>query len=156
MELNNAKIIANRILADYCLNEQGWKFEFDNAKVRFGCCKYRSKTITLSKHLVLLNDIDAVLDTILHEIAHALAGYSAGHGNKWKQIAKDIGCTGDRCYNPKIVNTPESKYYAFCFGCRHTYTKHRTSSRNQSCGECGGNRYNPNFKLDWKINPNYK
>lgn len=155
MELNTAKVIANRKLADYCLNEQGWKFEFDNAKRRFGCCKYRSKTITLSKHLVLLNDIDAVLECILHEVAHALAGYGAGHGSKWKAIAKDIGCTAQRCYNPTIVNTPEPKYISTCFGCRHTRKRHRIPKWDTSCGKCSGGSYNINFKLDWKLNPNY-
>ena len=30
-------------------------------------------------------------DTILHEIAHAIAGANAGHGPVWKAVAKRIG-----------------------------------------------------------------
>ena len=34
-----------------------------------------------------------VRDTILHEIAHALAGAKARHGPAWKAIAKRLGAT---------------------------------------------------------------
>lgn len=61
--------------------EYHFRFEFDNAKKRFGSCRFNSVFITLSKHLVLLNDYDVVKNTILHEISQALV--SAGNGHNW-------------------------------------------------------------------------
>ena len=38
-----------------------------------------------------------VTDTILHEIAHALAGPGAGHGPAWKATASRLGATPKSC-----------------------------------------------------------
>ena len=54
-----------------------WQFRLDRATSRFGSCNHRCKTITMSRLLVTLNDKREVRDTILHEIAHALAGPKA-------------------------------------------------------------------------------
>jgi hypothetical protein len=35
-----------------------------------------------------------ILDTILHEIAHALVGHKEAHGPVWVAKAKEIGCSG--------------------------------------------------------------
>jgi hypothetical protein len=37
------------------LFEAGWRFRFDHARRRFGCCRYGPKLITLSRPLTLLN-----------------------------------------------------------------------------------------------------
>ena len=50
-----------------------WSFKLDRSKVCFGKCYYSKKQISLSRYLVELNDEEEVRDTILHEIAHALA-----------------------------------------------------------------------------------
>ena len=36
---------------------------------------------------------EQLLDTVLHEIAHAIAGHEAGHGLLWKATARRIGAT---------------------------------------------------------------
>ena len=61
-----------------------WSFQFDHSKVRFGKCNYTKKEISLSRHLVQLNSEAEVRDTILHEIAHALAPRGAGHLKRLK------------------------------------------------------------------------
>lgn len=75
----------------------GWSFRFDHARRRFGSCRYRERVITLSRPLVLLNGVDEVRDTILHEIAHALTP-GDGHGGKWKSACRRIGARPVRCY----------------------------------------------------------
>jgi predicted SprT family Zn-dependent metalloprotease len=154
MDLNKAHLLANYLIAKHGIGEQGWKFRFDNARRRFGCCMYRSKTITLSKQLTLLNDEKEVTNTILHEIAHAL---TPGHHHDWvwKAKAREIGCTGDRCYSGQSVATPESKYVAVCSGCNRVHKKHRAVRSTSSCGHCSGGRYNPTYKLEFKLNPKY-
>ena len=36
---------------------------------------------------------EQIRDTVLHEIAHAIAGREAGHGPLWKVTARRIGAT---------------------------------------------------------------
>lgn len=151
MELIEAQKIANNLMAKHGIIEKGWRFEFDNAKRRFGCCNYTHKKITLSRHLVSLNEESQVKDTILHEIAHAL---TPGHHHDyiWRMKAVEIGCNGERCYKSKNVTTPESKYVAICVGCGVTHKKHKKTTRSYSCQHCSGGRYNPSFKLDYRLN----
>lgn len=72
MELAEAAAVAQQAMEIYGL--RGWRFKFDNAKRRFGCCNYRTQTISLSRYVTELNSRDNVIDTVLHEVAHALAG----------------------------------------------------------------------------------
>lgn len=153
MKLNEAQQLANYLMEVHGVAQQGWRFEFDNAKRRFGCCSYRNKTISLSVGLTELNDEAKVKDTILHEIAHALCP-KEGHNKVWKRKAIEIGCSGERCYSPREVKTLNAAYAAICVGCGHKHERFRKPNMNRasSCGLCSGGRYNPNFKLEWKKN----
>jgi predicted SprT family Zn-dependent metalloprotease len=71
MRLETAETLARKLMAKHKL--KGWRFSFDNAVSRCGACWNDTNTITLSRHYVALNDLAEVRDTILHEIAHALA-----------------------------------------------------------------------------------
>lgn len=115
MKCSDAQIIAKNILKEECLED--WSFGFDHAKKRFGVCNYTAKSISLSRHLVELNDEKVVRDTIIHEIAHAIAGHEAGHGKFWKQCVVRMGGVPERCYSPKEVNTPQMKYSLICPQC---------------------------------------
>ena len=74
-----------------------WTLRFNGARTKLGECRARRKLILLSR-LHAVNDPPAqVTDTILHEIAHALAGPEAGHGPDWKAIARRLGATPASC-----------------------------------------------------------
>ena len=47
-------------------------------------CKEKEKVIQLGRHHAANDPPEQVTDTILHEIAHALAGTAAGHGPAWR------------------------------------------------------------------------
>ena len=64
-----------------------WRFGFDSSVRRFGVCKFGRKIITISKALTQLNKESHVLDTIRHEVAHALVGVGQGHNNVWRRKA---------------------------------------------------------------------
>lgn len=122
MNLLEAAKLARNLMIQHGLTD--WTFEFDNAKERFGACHHGLKSITLSRHLVLLNSEQHVLDVTLHEVAHALAPKGSHHNEKWRAIAKSIGCTGTRCYSQEVV-TPPSKFIAICPKCERKYTRDR-------------------------------
>ena len=75
----------------------GWSFGFNGAAKKLGVCRYRQKEILLSRKHAVDGMPDQVADTILHEIAHALAGADAGHGPAWKKIARQLGATPKSC-----------------------------------------------------------
>lgn len=149
MKLNEARDLAIELMNQHGIIENGWRFEFDNAKRRFGCCKYSSRRITLSVHLTELNDVSRVKNTILHEIAHALCPRQ-GHNHIWIMKAIEIGCDGNRCYSSSEVETIKGNYTATCFNCQKTYNRFKKQKYEQSCGKCSGGKYNPTYKLNWE------
>lgn len=131
--------------------DDSWTYRFGNAVRLFGVCSYSTKTITISRPLVELNDENQVRDTILHEIAHALAGKGTHHGYKWRAIAIQIGCNGRRCYGSNVVK-PKGKYLAQCNKCglSQEYTK---KMKRLACGRCcrilHNGKWNEEFLLNW-------
>lgn len=114
-----------------------WTFDFDNSKRRLGCCHWSDKKITLSRKLVELNNEDRVRNTILHEIAHALAPRNEGHGLMWKRIAKQIGCNANRTASDSegitLVRT-EKSFRGTCPNCKKEVQRHRRTAI--ACGDC--------------------
>ena len=60
-------------------NLPDWSFAFNRRKQALGLCVYHRKCIELSVYFVKRNSHEEILDTILHEIAHALVGPGHGH-----------------------------------------------------------------------------
>lgn len=144
MELQKAEKLAKKLMAEHLT--MAWKFKFDNAIRRFGCCSWRKWEISLSRHLVKLNSEIEVKNIILHEIAHALVDIDIHHGFLWKQKAIEIGCSGDRCYDSENVFAPPRKYTGTCPRCKFKVQRDRI--RRTSCGKCC-NIFNPKYLLTW-------
>jgi predicted SprT family Zn-dependent metalloprotease len=144
MKLMQAQELATGLMRLHGLPPQ-WSFTFDRAKVRFGKCNYRTKQISLSKHLVELNDEDEVRETILHEIAHALAPRGAGHGPVWRSLALSIGCNGHRCFGENVAR-PTPKYQGTCPSCQRVIHRHRR--RLIACGRCAP-VFDPRYLFVW-------
>ncbi len=85
----------------------GWSAGLDTAVRRFGVCNLTKKHISLSRQLCELNSDEEVHDTILHEVAHALAyeryGENCGHDRRWKDICIEIGAKPERCCDSTVV-----------------------------------------------------
>ena len=86
---------------DYQLDN--WILHFNSRlKTTAGQCLYgKNKRIELATLLIDSPNIKKadILDTLLHEVAHAIAGYKAAHGPVWKKIAHELGCSGDVCHS---------------------------------------------------------
>ena len=136
MDIDKALDLANEEMTKHNLSD--WYFKFDRAARRFGVCNYTKKRISLSYTLTELNSEEKVLDTIRHEIAHALVGVHQGHNYIWRRKALEIGCNGKRCYSSEDTQTPTGKYQLKCDTCgqvinRHKMTKHTLKT---ACGIC--------------------
>lgn len=57
-----------------------------------GLCSYKDKCIILNAHHIDIHPDPDVVDTIRHEVAHALT-HGHGHDEIWAAKAKEIGCT---------------------------------------------------------------
>jgi predicted SprT family Zn-dependent metalloprotease len=109
-----------------------WVFRFDRARVRAGSCRFRERHITLAREFARLAPSTAVEDTLLHEIAHALAGPRAGHGPAWQRIARAIGCSAERCHRFRFT---EPRWLMRCVnGCFESGTYRRR--RDLVCRRC--------------------
>ena len=70
-----------------------WTLAFVESRRRLGECWYDHQLIRIARHHAIEDPEPEIRDTVLHEIAHALAGHAAGHGPVWKAIARRIGAT---------------------------------------------------------------
>jgi len=138
MVLNEAKKLALELMEQNELISKGWVFQFDSSVRRFGGCYLERKIITLSAKLVELNIESEVKDTILHEIAHALApSHEEAHGEQWKQMCSKIGARPERCYDSRKVVKPVMKKYTYiCLHCNRTVTKTYRFIKKYACGAC--------------------
>lgn len=129
-----------------------WHFEFDSARRRFGSCRYSSRTITLSYHLAALNDESAVRNTVLHEIAHALAGERSGHGKRWRLKARQIGCDAERCYDREPgVRMVAPPYLGVCPDCgvEMRAFRRRSAACLACCRRHNAGRFSDKYLLRW-------
>ena len=113
----------------------GWKFGWHKSVRTFGRCHYGFKEITLSEQLVQMNDAERVERTVLHEIAHAIAGKKAGHGSKWRAVCIKLGGNGIRCWSDDDTNPVPPKYIGTC-PAGHKSRRYRKPRGQQSCGKC--------------------
>ena len=92
MTLNQAITLAKKLLSKYP-ELKGWSVSTNMRKRAFGVCDYRNRLIELSAILVPAMTDEAIQDTIVHEIAHAL---TPGHNHDyvWKQKCIELGGDG--------------------------------------------------------------
>ena len=136
MQHHDALALARNLLDFHGL--QDWSVRLDHARQRCGSCHFHSTEITLSRHFVDLNEAAEVEATILHEIAHALAGPRAGHGRRWQQIANRIGAPTTAVNDS--ANMPLPKWGLRCIQCETVVARrHRRSLKLDlvRCKRCG-------------------
>ena len=97
--LKNTSKQARSLMDSHGLQE--WNLRFDESYRFLGKCNFRDQVILLSRGHVLDGKDEDIKDTILHEIAHALAGPKAKHGPEWKKVAILIGAKPRACFKPE-------------------------------------------------------
>jgi predicted SprT family Zn-dependent metalloprotease len=130
----DAARLARELLEAHGLSD--WGFAFNGRKRAMGLCHYQRKRIELSRHFVWANDEPAIRQTLLHEIAHALAGPEAGHGPRWRGICRRIGARPERLGSAAM---PAGQWVAVCPACGRRHERHRRppSGYDYACRQCG-------------------
>ena len=144
MTLSEIDTLGNQLLQEHKDKsglEPGWKFGFDLAPARGGICRHIEKLITLSVTFCLKASEAEILDTILHEIAHAIVGPEHAHDAVWKAAAQRIGCTAKRSHR---VQHTLPRWRGQC-GCGKQWKRQRLTRRSRTglCPACGD-------KIQWK------
>ena len=143
MKLSDASAMARKEMDKHGLEHVSLAFNPRLTKA-FGRYKWDKlgtyKRIELSKKLVLLNDEERVMRTVLHEIAHALTE-GHGHDATWKAKCLEIGGDGIARYSVIDTNVPEvtrsSKVWRlYCPDCGVTqgrYRRRMTGYKHRTC-----------------------
>jgi hypothetical protein len=124
VDLQELEAIASQELMRHGL--RGWTFGLANTKRRLGVCKYRTKRIEIAEYYALNSPRESVLDTLLHELAHAIAGPSARHGPAWKAVAIRLGATPRACETSREAVVKPGDWQATCPACKETVHFYRT------------------------------
>lgn len=157
MTLARAELLTKNLLKHHGLRD--WRFAFNNSRTAFGYCCGEDKLISLSNILTFFETNDeCVIDTIKHEIAHALdykiRGFSK-HDKTWKKLAIDIGCNGKRCGEENGIKLSHFyyKYHAKCKRCQTEFYRFRLSVKNSyACPKCCEVHNNNNFHQRYVLN----
>ena len=123
MDLEQLETIARRELAKNGLH--GWTFGLARTKRRLGVCKYRDQRIEVAEYYARSSPEESVLDTLRHEIAHAIAGPAAKHGPRWKAVAIRLGATPRSCETSGQAIVEPGDWRATCRACHKTYHRYR-------------------------------
>jgi predicted SprT family Zn-dependent metalloprotease len=144
MQVSAALATGRRLLREHGLDD--WSIVADRAKTRAGVCRFARRQIGISAPLTELHSEADVLDTILHEIAHALVGPQHGHDAVWRVKAREIGCSGERCVSSDAPRVP-GDWVGRC-PAGHEKTRHRAPTRLMSCGQCS-RRFDARHLFTW-------
>jgi len=144
-DLHDVRREAEHLIATHL--DESWSFAFDNAKRRAGQCDYTRKRITVSRYLSARYDDDTNRQTLLHEVAHALAGPRAAHGPAWKRVARAIGYTGGVTHHGETA-TELAPWVGVC-PAGHVAHRHRRPTRPMSCARCSP-RFDERHLFAWR------
>lgn len=132
--LDQYEEIANMMLVEQNLTE--WKFVWNNrtSNKTWGICKYTPKEIHLNKKYALIESEENVIDTIIHEVAHALTK-GDNHGEIWKAKCRELGCRDEQFKDlGKESLNKLAKYKGVCPTCGHViYSGRKTGIIHIEC-----------------------
>ena len=127
--------------------DPSWTFGFDNARTRAGLCSYDKKRISVSRLLAARYDDDEIHQVLLHEVAHALAGAGAGHGPRWKKVARDLGYEGKRLHGGAIADEL-APWVGHC-PAGHVHYRYKRPTRVVSCAKCSRS-FDLRYEISWQ------
>lgn len=92
MNRNTASQLLRDKLNQYGLKDWGVRLNTKTDAPYVGLCSYKDKCIILNAHHIDIHPDAEVINTILHEVAHAIVGPFHAHDITWSDKAREIGC----------------------------------------------------------------
>ena len=105
MDRNAASKLCRAELDKYGLSDWHIRLTTDPNSPFLGLCVYKDKSIILNAHHIDIHPYAEVVNTIKHEVAHAIVGPGHGHNETWADKAREIGC--DNTLPCSHLNIPE-------------------------------------------------
>ncbi len=156
--------IAKDKLVYWGLWEKGWRFQWNHKSKRaIGLCSGKKKLIYLSTYYLDVLPKLKLIDTILHEIAHAIDCEIRGdsyHDSVWKKIAITVGAKPVATTDVKEYSKGDAyqlylkkhRYKLVCPNCGRCSYRHRKPKTAISCGDCNPKFYDERFRMILKLN----
>lgn len=115
-----------RKFATDLLEENGlfdWSISFERSLVRAGTCRYLQKSICFNVLFLKSVSVSEIRNTVFHEVAHALAGPTAGHEEKWASICEQLGGNARVVTTiPEVLASSENyDWIGVCPNCNYTH-----------------------------------
>ena len=142
-------------MQEHGLIASGWTYATHTKKRSLGTCNFRSRQILLSVYHIANSELDDILDTILHEIAHALCyvrrNGDYGHGKQWRAVCIEIGARPVRCGKGPVA---PAAYVFECPNCGegNQYYRKPDTSRRRACKSCcvryNAGRFHPDYVME--------
>lgn len=92
MDRNTASKLCRTELDKYNLTDWHIRLTTDFNVPYLGLCVYKDKSIILNAAHIDIHPYDEVVNTIKHEVAHAIVGPGHGHDSIWEAKAREVGC----------------------------------------------------------------
>ena len=148
MNEREALVLGNKLFRENGLYD--WSIRINTrAKSRLGVCKFTDRkgrkvnSIEISSW-IFVKCPGRVENTVRHEVAHAIAGSSAGHGPQWKKVARRLGAKPVACHADGInMDEIDFQWETVCNKCEITFRKtfRRRPAKtlaNRMCSKCYG------------------
>lgn len=92
MDRNRASKLCRAELDKHGLTEWHVRLTSDPNQPFLGLCVYKDNSIILNAFHIDIHPDDEIINTIRHEVAHAIVGPGYGHSDTWATKAREIGC----------------------------------------------------------------
>lgn len=156
--LENYQGIVDKLCEKYNLPHHDVYFSYRLKKVLGKVCATKTKTIInkeikvamsykiiLNLKFIALNHMNAILEVIIHELAHTKAGNENNHNVIFKKVCREMGNTDPMRISS--FHTPIVNYIYECPVCKKTYPLPKKLGKAYSCKCAGDGKYNPAYRL---------
>jgi predicted SprT family Zn-dependent metalloprotease len=150
VDLQEAEKMIRETLAENLNDPYGWKFKWGKTTTIFGSANYTERVIMLSRPMVELATREQVLDTVLHEAAHANVGAGHDHGPVWKREALRLGAKPDASTTDAPDIRARAPWVGRCEKGHEAAMRYWRKPKNRrSCRVCGGDRFDARYAITY-------